>query len=146
VQSCNRILGIMFAGRFVPALLSGVKVATWRDHSVADVGTLLWVRETYASLPGGGYVYRADDPEREQRWRPSIHCPRSAARIWLRVVGRERRWRRDASQIDARAAGFRDLAQFLAYPAPGWCVVLRFERCDPPLERQLSLPFDRSPG
>lgn len=138
---CNRIVPMLFASRFVPALLSGDKVTTWRERSPAEPGDLVWVRETFAQLPTGGYIYRADDPEREQRWRPSIHCPRAAARVWLQVVARDQRWRREATQLDAREAGFVDLAQFLAYPAPDWCVVLRFRRCSPPPDRQLPLPF-----
>jgi hypothetical protein len=145
---CNRILGLPFSGYFVQRLLSGDKVTTWRARTTADVGALLWVRETYAPLPGGGYLYRSDVDASDiaarpnvQRWHPSIHCPRKAARIWLRVLGREQRRRRQATETDAALAGFPTLAAFLAYPMPDLCVVLRFERCAPPPVRQLELPF-----
>ena len=68
-----------------------------------DVGDILYVRETWADTwtPCGqeGFVYRADgEPERfpywgnasllkDEVWRPSIHMPREAARIFLRVTG-----------------------------------------------------------
>lgn len=60
-------------------------------------GDVLWVRETWAHpsekeiLAGAEqnkYLYRADTPAQPcawDRWRPSIHMPREAARIFLRV-------------------------------------------------------------
>lgn len=61
-------------------------------------GDVLWVRETWAHpsekeiLAGAEqnkYLYRADTPAQPcawDRWRPSIHMPREAARIFLRVT------------------------------------------------------------
>ena len=54
-----------------------------------EPGDILWVRETWAEMPYG-YVYRADDEkpygwDAEDRWKPSIHMPKEAARIFLRV-------------------------------------------------------------
>ena len=54
-------------------------------------GDILWVRETWAEMPYG-FVYRVDGEEPDgwdcdDRWRPSIHMPRGAARIFLRVTG-----------------------------------------------------------
>ena len=57
-------------------------------------GDILYVRETWFQFKHGGYAYRADSNEvsemmREDlgyKWRPSIHMPREAARIWLRVT------------------------------------------------------------
>ena len=52
-------------------------------------GDILWVRETWAEMPHG-FVYRADDETPEgwhlTAWKPSIHMPREAARIFLRVT------------------------------------------------------------
>lgn len=46
---------------------------------------ILYVRETWAES-ADGYVYRADNPDSDGwGWRPSIHMPREAARIFLRV-------------------------------------------------------------
>jgi len=59
-------------------------------------GDILYVRETWADV-FGKYEYRADYSESENtyrvkrygttiaKWRPSIHMPREAARIFLRV-------------------------------------------------------------
>jgi len=63
-----------------------------------DVGDILYVRETWSridDLPYDNYVYRTnygtteDDsfPPSMFKWRPSIHMPRDAARIFLRVTG-----------------------------------------------------------
>lgn len=72
-------------------------------------GTILWVRETWChdtfmTCVGGTteapwyenipidykFRYYADDPEyayqHDQRWKPSIHMPRKAARIFLKVI------------------------------------------------------------
>ena len=57
-------------------------------------GDILWVRETWrwktpSVLEETKYIYRADihpADETEQKWRPSIHMPKDAARIFLRVT------------------------------------------------------------
>ena len=56
-------------------------------------GDILWVRETWTenSHPwdGAKYLYRASIHPADYdlyKWHPSIHMPREAARIWLRVT------------------------------------------------------------
>lgn len=51
-------------------------------------GDILWVRETWSRLETGPYLYKADNeaPVSYLGWRPSIHMPREAARIFLRVT------------------------------------------------------------
>jgi len=70
------------------------------------VGDILWVRETWAEWKGINcpcnydcncekFMYKADpdtdfandceSPEERVRWKPSIHMPRSAARLFLKV-------------------------------------------------------------
>jgi hypothetical protein len=59
-----------------------------------QVGDILWVRETWSKDENGEYVYRAnygtteDDsfPPSMFKWKPSIHMPREAARIFLKVT------------------------------------------------------------
>lgn len=62
-----------------------------------QAGDLLYVREAWAGIKLGPkgketttYWYRADeDDDRlnpDDRWRPSIHMPKEAARIWLKVT------------------------------------------------------------
>lgn len=51
-------------------------------------GDILWVRETWAKSMAGTFMYRADDKAiMVERWHPSIHMPKEAARIFLRVTG-----------------------------------------------------------
>lgn len=50
-------------------------------------GDILWVRETWAKNPfGDGYIYPTEVPGAGQKWKPSIHMPREAARLFLRVT------------------------------------------------------------
>lgn len=53
-------------------------------------GDTLYVRETWCkgSLNGGAeqYFYRADENDFHCSWKPSIHMPKEAARIFLRVT------------------------------------------------------------
>lgn len=51
---------------------------------------ILYVRESYSELTFG-YVYKADGENIDHlgnviKWHPSIHMPKEAARIWLRVM------------------------------------------------------------
>lgn len=85
-------------------------------------GNLLWVRESWAEVPwvdtegkeGSRVLFRADepgrnvfDPERGDRWRPSIHMPRWASRIALRVTDVRVERLRDITEADAIAEGAR---------------------------------------
>ncbi len=80
---------------------SGIKNARYK------VGDVLWVRETWADcatidswLDGEIlYIYKADfqDGKVDWKWKPSIHMPKTAARIFLRVT-------------DVRAERLRDIS------------------------------------
>lgn len=56
------------------------------------IGDILYVRETWIEKPeeiGGGYFYKADIHsgwDEAYNWRPSIHMPKEAARLFLRVT------------------------------------------------------------
>ncbi len=51
-------------------------------------GDILYVRETFAQVAKNIFWYRADNAEHLKNilWRPSIHMPKEAARIWLKVT------------------------------------------------------------
>lgn len=52
-------------------------------------GDILYVRETWKEAPKGYYYYedwQKDDIADVTKWKPSIHMPKEAARIWLRVT------------------------------------------------------------
>ena len=64
------------------------------DRCQYKVGDILYVRETWQYTDQSinvepGYVYRATDPDWETmegwKWRPSIHMPKEAARLFLKV-------------------------------------------------------------
>ena len=79
-------------------------------------GDVLWVRETWkqethdysgSGYATDGYLYRADEPQDttgmmvEDRWHPSIHMPKKAARLFLRVTGVRCERLRDITARDA---------------------------------------------
>lgn len=87
-------------------------------------GDLLYVRETWCDPSGTGYpfLYKADMPmhweakdteigipvdlkAEDYTWRPSIHMPRKAARIFLRVTDVRAERLKDITDADARAEG-----------------------------------------
>lgn len=52
-------------------------------------GDILYVRETFVQAAAHTFWYKADDKlwmSKDFCWEPSIHMPKEAARIWLRVV------------------------------------------------------------
>lgn len=78
------------------------------------VGDVLWVRESFAYNPADvdrPYCYRADEPRTwpweadEMRWKPSIHMPYAACRIWLEVMGVRVERLSQISENDAIAEG-----------------------------------------
>ncbi len=57
--------------------------------SLYKVGDILYIRETWHPIgpsDAHDYVYKADDPLGTDKWYPSIHMPKEAARIFLRVT------------------------------------------------------------
>ena len=85
-----------------------------------DVGDILWVRETWSPvqvLPKR-YLYKADAENGGEgdglpiRWRPSIHMPREAARLFLRVTDVRVERVQDITHAGALAEGI--------VQCPGW--------------------------
>lgn len=86
-------------------------------HARYQPGDILWVRETWCESLGqaGKYFYRAYAGPRDEmkeyahsfnRWRPSIHMPREAARIFLRVTGVRVERLKDITAMQAMDEGF----------------------------------------
>jgi hypothetical protein len=81
------------------------------------VGDILWVRETICGFIGRNttqFVYKASvhsdwmEYAKEKfgyKWTPSIHMPKEAARIFLRVMGIRAERLQDISEEDAIAEG-----------------------------------------
>lgn len=54
-----------------------------------ESGDILYVRETRKKAPNGYYYYedwQRNDIADVTKWKPSIHMPKEAARIWLKVM------------------------------------------------------------
>lgn len=81
-------------------------------------GDILWVRETFDDVGlGSPWYYKADGdlrPEcwKGERWRPSIHMPREAARIFLSVKDVRAERLKEMSANDAMDEGFTDWNEF----------------------------------
>jgi hypothetical protein len=103
----------------------------WHDEFIDDFsrwmpGDIIWVRESFQfwdKLSGGGYAYKADftqrygawerdtpkkfhDVERIEKWNPSIHMPKEAARVWLEITKITIEPLHDINEKDAKAEGF----------------------------------------
>lgn len=88
----------------------------WGIKCPYQPGDILWVRETWQKC-GTTYIYRADKENRgsaayyneyanlNKGWRPSIHMPREAARLFLRVVNVRAERLQDITESDAKAEG-----------------------------------------
>lgn len=76
-------------------------------------GDILWVRETWAYKPyNNNKIYYFADGElgslNVERWKPSIHMPREAARIFLRVTNVRVERLQDITEDDALNEGVKD--------------------------------------
>lgn len=117
------------------------------------IGDYLYVRETwyyenhmYDEAEGTAlyrYVYRASQPDYHVNigvgihgWRPSIHMPKEAARIFLRVTDVRAEHIGDITEMVAKTEGFYSRAEFITailkmYPEcteDSWIWVIEFER------------------
>jgi hypothetical protein len=101
----------------------GKRVDRYLSCPYGRPGDRLWVRETWGrfqSLPNFPVEYRADYDEKNDldvagvdRWRPSIHMPRSASRINLEVTAVRVERLQEITEEDAKAEGavFRDFGK-----------------------------------
>lgn len=88
-------------------------------------GDVLWVRETWAVDDNPAcvpqYIYKADDGfYPEGGWRPSIHMPREAARLFLTVKEVRVEGLQDITEEDVKAEGV-DWLDDACYSNNGWC-------------------------
>jgi hypothetical protein len=132
-------------------------------------GDVLWVRETWADIPEtapGNFHYKASATDADLewftqqgwKWRPSVHMPCDAARIFLRVTGVTVERLSDMSDKDAIAEGvltnieYSDLSAegkpsgvpclqcggtglYTAHSMMGACPDTDCERCGTPVKR-----------
>jgi hypothetical protein len=135
------------------------------DCPYGQPGDLLWVRETWKSSGFNAeystmvIVYKAGEykvcvmPDEyplfmQNRWKPSIHMPKAAARIWLKVVNVRVERLQDISNEEARKEGVKEEDSVMGDFRPGflkiwdkihgpeswnlnpWVWVVEFERVD----------------
>ena len=126
-----------------------------------EPGDILYVRETWKKAPNGYYYYedwQRDDIADVTKWKPSIHMPKEAARIWLKVTDVRVERLQDMTDDDAEAEGCFDYTSTaLGFPdvwdstikksdldrygwdANPWVWVIEFERCEKPEECEVWL-------
>lgn len=118
-------------------------------------GDILWVRETWnyieESDDDGFYVYAADRRAPAKRsdwkWHPSIHMPKEAARIFLRVKDVRVQHLLDMGYDDLASEGLYSWERFISlwdstinpadeakygWNANPWVWAIEFEHCDKP--------------
>ena len=120
-------------------------------------GDILYVRETWKEAPKGYYYYedwQKDDIAHVTKWKPSIHMPKEAARIWLKVTNVRVERLQEITEVQAQAEGcnsglltgactargqFEDLwnstvkksdLDRYGWDASPWVWVIEFERCE----------------
>lgn len=111
-------------------------------------GDTLWVRETWCDAPDDDpqyrdFLYLADYDGTPTKWRPSIHMPREAARLFLRVKEVSVEKLREISALSAMDEGVTDWNDFVrlwnttiksadlplyGWDANPWVWVIEFER------------------
>lgn len=90
----NHIFGRMWKGHFVQS--EHVKCPYGKP------GDLLWVRENFKIIPPNQLHFQADPENKAVKgWKPSIHMPKAAARLWLMVEEISVERMQDISEEDA---------------------------------------------
>lgn len=78
----------------------------WNPPYHAD--DILYVRETWKNAPNGYYYYedwQKDDIADIAKWKPSIHMPKEAARIWLKVTNVKMERLQEITEMQAQMEG-----------------------------------------
>lgn len=150
-------------GATVPCYISRIKSTEQIGvlYPKYDVGDVLYVRETwmkwgceycekecYGNCNPAKYAYKATgDWDCDWKWKPSIHMPKKAARIFLRVTNVKVERLQDITYDDCLKEGMWNygtdvdtLAEFQKlwqsvyknWSANPWVWVIEFERCEKP--------------
>ena len=96
-KSCTRRLVKFFSGenpRWTGYIKDGLMLYNGKNEPCIrkapyQPGDTLYVRETWKKAPNGYYYYedwQRGDIADITKWKPSIHMPKEAARIWLKVT------------------------------------------------------------
>lgn len=96
-KSCTRRLVKFFSGenpRWTGYIKDGLMLYNGKNEPCIrkapyQPGDILYVRETWKKAPNGYYYYedwQRGDIADLTKWKPSIHMPKEAARIWLKIT------------------------------------------------------------
>lgn len=124
------------------------------EDDTCMIGKTSTIHEDKDASSEGCYIYRADHPHPERIiWRPSIHMPKAAARIWLKVTDVRVERLQDITPEESVREGTKEIFPPLAldefreiwestirkpdtaqygWPANPWVWVIEFERCEKP--------------
>jgi len=53
------------------------------DCPYGQPGDILWVRESFAKISDNHFIYQANEHQQSMSWKPSIHMPKQACRMFL---------------------------------------------------------------
>lgn len=84
-----------------------------------EPGDILYVRETWKKAPNGYYYFESwqrNDIADITKWKPSIHMPKEAARIWLKVTDVRVERLQEITEDGAKAEGAIDNRGFIHSP------------------------------
>jgi len=102
----DRIVYDTFNEEFVVGRMRDSENAWTKLRPRFEVGSEMWVRETWNGTQGEGVAYRATEPQMDgEPWRPSIFMPRWASRLTLTVKDVRVERLQDISEADAIAEG-----------------------------------------
>ncbi len=76
-------------------------------------GDQLWVRETWNGTKNTGFYYRADPGTCAGKWKPSIHMPRHASRMYLGIINVRIEPLQYITVREAKAEGVENLWEFV---------------------------------
>ena len=110
---------ILFSSPMVRAILDNRKTMTRRvikkfELRYGEIGDLLWVKESFASL-NGHVFYRADalpDRDRIMKYTSARYMPKAASRISLEISGVRVELLGEISEEDAKAEGVESVRNF----------------------------------
>lgn len=123
------IISVCFSSKKVEAGYGYLK-----EKTKYQVGDYLYIRETFAKISDyvdvdpsvglfDGYIYKADTNSEhfDLKWRPSIHMPKEAARIFLKVTAVRVERLQDITEEQARLEGVNGGCARCGNPAPCGC-------------------------
>ena len=94
-----------------PVYLYDTEPSMGKIYPPCQPGDILYVQETFIQAGAHTFWYKADDKawmSKDLLWKPSIHMPKEAARIWLKVTDVRVERLQDITEDGAKAEGMPD--------------------------------------